>query len=332
MLEILKPGLETTVQELPGRIGHWEQGFPPSGPADPWSFRLANLLVGNDRDTAALEWQFVGPALRFHRACTIALTGADMAARLDDAPVPLWQTLQVRAGQVLACGAARTGARGYIAIAGGVHTPAVLGSRATFHMAGIGGLSGGALKIGEHVPLGETASPARLLQVAPAARPPVDPKDRTRREEQAIAAMLGPNDSWLDSEAIEMFFSSEWTVQARSNRTGLRLTGPEFTFSEQAYSKRPEHGRDPSNILDHGYPLGGISIAGQTAIVLIHDAPSAGGFIIPFTVPRCDLWRLGQARPNEKLRFRQVTIDEARAARRRLDELCSQRSLVDMTR
>jgi biotin-dependent carboxylase-like uncharacterized protein len=202
MLEILKPGLETTVQELPGRIGHWEQGFPPSGPADPWSFRLANLLVGNDRDTAALEWQFVGPTLRFHRACTIALTGADMAARLDDAPVPLWQTLQVRAGQVLACGAARTGARGYIAIAGGVHTPAVLGSRATFHMAGIGGLSGGALKNGEHVPLGEAAGSPGLLQVALAARPPVDPKDRTRREEQAVAAMLGPNDSWLDSEAI----------------------------------------------------------------------------------------------------------------------------------
>ncbi len=150
MLEILKPGLETTVQELPGRIGHWEQGFPPSGPADPWSFRLANLLVGNDRDTAA------------------------------HTPVPLWQTLRVRTGQVLTCGAARTGARGYIAIAGGVQTPAVLGSRATFHMAGIGGVSGGALKNGERLPLGEAASSRGLLQVAPAARPPIDLKDRTR--------------------------------------------------------------------------------------------------------------------------------------------------------
>src|SRR5260370_25110299 len=88
MFEVIKPGLETSVQELPGRIGHWEQGFPPSGPADPRSFRLANLLVGNDRDTAALEWQFLGPALRFHRHCTSALTGADLAGKLDDTPVP----------------------------------------------------------------------------------------------------------------------------------------------------------------------------------------------------------------------------------------------------
>src|ERR1700712_1972039 len=139
MLDIVKPGLETTVQELPGRVGHWEQGFPPSGPADAWSFRLANLLVGNNRDTAALEWQFVGPTVRFHRDCTIALTGADTAAKLDDAAVPMWETLSVKAGQVLACGAARTGARGYVAVSGGIATEPVLGSRATFHMAGVGG-------------------------------------------------------------------------------------------------------------------------------------------------------------------------------------------------
>ncbi len=109
MFEVVKPGLETSVQELPGRIGYWEQGFPPSGPADAWSFRLANLLVGNDRDTAALECQFIGPTLRFARDGLIALTGADMAAKLDDAPVPTWQTIPVRAGQVLALGPAKSG-------------------------------------------------------------------------------------------------------------------------------------------------------------------------------------------------------------------------------
>jgi biotin-dependent carboxylase-like uncharacterized protein len=331
MLDIVKPGLETTVQELPGRIGHWEQGFPPSGPADAWSFRLANLLVGNDRDTAALEWQFVGPTVRFHRDGAIALTGADMAAKLDDTPAPMWETLNVRAGQVLTCGAARTGARGYIAVSGGITTEPVLGSRATFHMAAIGGTGNGALKKDDRVPLGEPTTPFKRLRVAESARPPIDPALRISATSKCVAAMLGPNDAWLDPHAINMFFESEWTVQARSNRTGLRLTGPEFTFSERAYSKRPEHGQEPSNILDHGYPVGGISVAGQTAIVLIHDAPSAGGFIIPFTVPRCDLWRLGQARPNEILHFRRVTMSEANAERRRMDALCTPTALIETT-
>jgi biotin-dependent carboxylase-like uncharacterized protein len=330
MLEILKPGLETTVQELPGRIGYWEQGFPPSGPADTWSFRLANLLVGNRRDTAALEWQFVGPTLRFDQDCAIALSGADSAATLDNVPVPLWQTIAVRAGQVLHCGAARSGARGYVAVSGGVRSPAVLGSRATFHMAGIGGLSAGSLKKGERVPLGEPVSAPRIMQVANSARPPVAIENRIDFNMQTVAAVLGPNDDWLDANGIATFFASEWLVQAQSNRTGIRLKGPEFTFSEKAYTKRPEHGHEPSNILDHGYPLGGISIAGQTAIIFVHDSPSTGGFIVPFTVPRCDLWRLGQARPNEKLRFRRVTLDEANAERRRLDALCSEESLVEL--
>jgi biotin-dependent carboxylase-like uncharacterized protein len=330
MLEIIKPGLETTVQELPGRIGHWEQGFPPSGPADAWSFRLANLLAGNARDTAALEWQFVGPSLRFERDCAIALTGADMDAKLDDKPAAMWRTLTVKAGQVLACGAAKTGARGYIAISGGVTTASVLGSRATFHMAGIGGVSNGALKKGERVPLGDESGVAPRMQVPENARPPIDARLRAG-DSAFIAAMLGPNDEWLDAATIDRFFDSTWTVQARSNRTGLRLTGPEFTFAPRAYEKRPEHGQEPSNILDHGYPVGGISVAGQTPIVLIQDAPSAGGFIIPFTVPRCDWWRLGQARPNEGLRFRRVTMEEANAQRHRLDALCTSATLVDAT-
>ena len=148
--EVVAPGLETSVQELPGRLGYWEQGFPPSGPADVWSFRLANLLVGNPRDTAALECQFWGrpcascamarsrsPAPR----CRPSLTASP--SRCGDHPGPN--------GQVLACTGARTGARIYIAFAGGIDTPPVLGSRATFHMAGVGGVDGYALKAGQAI-------------------------------------------------------------------------------------------------------------------------------------------------------------------------------------
>jgi 5-oxoprolinase (ATP-hydrolysing) subunit C len=324
MFEVLKPGLETSVQELPGRIGYWEKGFPPSGPVDSWSFRLANLLAGNDRDAAALECQFIGPMLRFGRDGFVAITGAEMAPTLDGVAIPQWRTHAVRAGQELALGHARSGVRSYIAFAGGIDTPQVLGSRATFHMAGVGGVGGYALKANQTIPLGPLPSTVTLRAVPEADRPAIaSPGIRF------IECMPGPNDDWLDSAAVDRFFAAEWKVQAKSNRTGIRLTGPEFTFSERALRKRPEHGRDPSNILDHGYPLGAVNLAGQTPIVLINDAPSTGGFINPFTVPSAAFWKLGQLRPNDVLRFTRVALKEAQDLRRALDRLCTPASLVE---
>ena len=174
MLKVIKPGLETTVQDWPGRIGYWEQGFPFSGPMDDWSFRLANLLVGNAPDAAGLECQFTGPTLRFGRDAVVAVTGADMQPTLDNAPAPMWESFVVRAGQVLTLGYARLGARAYLAVAGGIDTTPVLGSRATFHQAGIGGLDGYALKAEQGLPLGDdngTGTPGR--RVRPECRPPL---------------------------------------------------------------------------------------------------------------------------------------------------------------
>jgi len=127
MLEVLKPGLETSVQDYPGRIGYWNQGFPPSGPMDSWSFRLANVLVGNAPGAAGLECQYIGPTLKFGRDAVIAITGADMAPKLDGITVPLWESVPVQAGQVLAFAAARVGTRAYLAISGGITTEPWLG-------------------------------------------------------------------------------------------------------------------------------------------------------------------------------------------------------------
>lgn len=325
MCEVIHAGLETSVQELPGRIGFWEQGFPPSGPVDSWSFRLSNLLVGNHPDAAALECQFLGPTLLFARDNFVAITGADMTPTLNGGAVPMWRTLQVRTGDVLALRGARAGARSYIAIAGAIDTPPVLGSRATFHMAGVGGVSGFALKKGQSIPLGTPPHNVRLREVSPDHRPPI----RAARD-WTIECMLGPNDDWLDPESLTTFFAANWTVQAKSSRTGIRLTGPEFVFSKRAYDKRPEHGQDPSNILDHGYPLGAVNLAGQTPIILINDAPSTGGFINPFTVPSAAFWKLGQALPHQILHFSKVTLDEAQALRRDLDARCSLASMRDL--
>ena len=308
---VIKPGLQTCVQELPGRIGFLEQGFPFSGPFDAWSFRQANLLVGNDRDTAALECQFLGPTLTFQSDCRIGITGADMRPELDGEAVPMWTTTEVRAGQELALGAAIVGARSYIAVSGGIATEPVLGSRAVFHQAGVGGC---ALVAGQDVPLGNGTEANEIFTIPEARRPVI-----TSEKRWSIEALKGPNDDWLSEDMIETFFSADWKVQAKSSRTGIRLTGPEFAFSERALNKNADHGHDPSNIIDHGYPLGAVNLAGQTPIILVHDSPSTGGFINPFTVASAALWKLGQVKPNEVLNFRCIDRAEATDLRAGID-------------
>jgi biotin-dependent carboxylase-like uncharacterized protein len=321
MFEVLKAGLETSVQDLPGRIGFWEQGFPPSGPMDSWSFRFANLLVGNDSGAAALECQFVGPTLRFERACVIAVTGADMGAELDGSPLQVWESVGVRSGQVLSLGAARTGARAYIAFSGGIDVPPVMGSRSTFHMAGVGGVDGYALKSGQRLPLGRVPGTPGWRVPEPC-RPPI-----TCSRVWEIEVVPGPNDDWIDAAGHERFLTSDWKLSGKSNRTGFRLEGPRWTFTEKALRKLPEHGQDPSNILDHGYPIGAINLAGQTPIILVNDGPSTGGFINPYTVATAAFWKLAQSRPGDIYRFQAISLLDAQAARRRIDSLCRRERL-----
>jgi urea carboxylase len=315
MLEIVKPGLETSVQDYPGRIGYWAQGFPPSGPMDSWSFRLANRLVGNPPGAAAVECQFLGPTIRFRNETLVAITGAEMDPRLDGEPVPMWETVGVRAGQELALTFARAGARAYIAIAGGIDTPLWLRSRSTFHKAGVGGMGGHAVKAGQVVPVG--AAPQRVsLRVPEARRPPI-----SRDKRWVIEAVRGPNDDWIDDASHERFATTEWKLSGKSDRTGFRLEGPEWTFTAKALNKAPEHGSEPSNIIDQGYPLGAVNLSGQTPIILVHDGPSMGGFICPYTIASAAFWKLGQSKPGDVYRMKVITVAEAQALRRELDRL-----------
>lgn len=321
MLEVIKPGLETSVQDYPGRIGFWNQGFPPSGPMDSWSFRLANVLVGNEPGTAALECQFVGPALKVQRDGVVAVTGGDMQPKLDDQPVAMWESIAVEAGQTLALSFAKTGARAYVAIAGGIATTPWLGSRSTFHKAGVGGMDGHALKAGQVVPVGEaTGKPGR--RVKESARPTIATDKRW-----TIEAVPGPNDDWIDEAGHQRFLSTDWKLSSKSDRTGFRLEGPDWTFTEKARDKTPEHGAEPSNIIDQGYPLGAINLAGQTPIILVNDGPSMGGFINPYTVPLCAFWKLGQSKPGDVYNFKAVDVDEAQAISARIRDLCTETSI-----
>ena len=322
MIDVVVAGLETSVQDFPGRIGFWNQGFPPSGPFDSWSFRLANLLVGNPAGAAGLECQYVGPTLKFTQAAVIAVTGADMTATLDGTPVPLWQSVAVKADQVLKMGPAKSATRAYIAIAGGIDTVPWLGSRSTFHKAGVGGLAGSALKKGSQIPVAYAAgTPGR--RVKPGCRP-----EFSSNKQWQIEVVLGPDDDWIDEAGQARFLGSDWKLSGKSDRTGFRLDGPQWTFTAKAYDKLPENGSEPSNIIDHGYPLGAINLAGQTPIILVSDGPSMGGFINPYTVPSAAFWKLGQSRPGDIYRFKAVSVDEAQALRRTLDALCSESSLA----
>ncbi|MCL4188461.1 MAG: biotin-dependent carboxyltransferase family protein [Rhodobacteraceae bacterium] len=325
MLKVIKPGLETSVQDWPGRIGFANQGFPVSGPFDSWSFRLANLLVGNPPGTAGLEAQFLGPTLAFTDDRLIAVTGADMRPTLDGVPLPMWESVAVTAGQVLALGPARSGARAYLAVAGGIATPPMLGSRATFHKAGVGGLGGHALSEGAGLPLGPAPRPGAApgRRVAPGARPPIG---QGKRHE--VEAVRGPNDDWIDDAGHATFYGTDWVLTGRSDRTGYRLQGPVLSFAGRARDKPVEHGAQPANIIDQGYPLGAVNLAGDTLIILVQDGPSMGGFINPWTVPYAVFWKLAQARPGDILRFREVGVEEAQALARDLGRKCTPAAIV----
>lgn len=321
MLEVIKPGLETSIQDWPGRYGFLNVGFPWSGPMDAWSFRLANCLVGNAPGEAALECQFIGPTLKFHRATVIALTGAEMQGKLDGVPLPLWESIAVNAGATLEMRFAKTGARGYLAIAGGIQNEAFFGSRATFHKGGLGGMEGHAIKAGQTIPVGVGASKAGR-KVRLSARPPLV-TDKCWQ----VEVVAGPNDDWIDAAGHARFLATDWKLSSKSDRGGFRLEGPEWTFTHRAHHKLPEHGSDPANIVDHGYPVGAINLAGQTPIILVNDGPSGGGFINPYTVPQCAFWKLGQSKPGETYRFNVISVVEAQSRARALTALCTESSI-----
>ena len=322
MFEVIVPGLETSIQDYPGRIGFWNQGFPPSGPMDSWSFRLANLLVGNEIGAAGLEVQYMGPTLKFQRDGVIAITGADMQPKLDGQPAPMWESIAVKAGQTLALTSSKVGVRSYIAIAGGVDTPPWLGSRSTFHKAGVGGMQGRALQKGQVVPVGKgKGTPGKK------AKPECRPTFATDKI-WTIEVVAGPNDDWIDEAGHKRFLSTDWKLSSKSDRTGFRLEGPQWTFTEKAYKKAPENGAEPSNIIDQGYPLGAINLAGQTPIILVNDGPSMGGFINPYTVPSAAFWKLGQSKPGDIYRFKSISVDEAQVLRKNLRAMCGPSSIA----
>jgi biotin-dependent carboxylase-like uncharacterized protein len=283
----------TTVQDL-GRPGHLRVGIPASGPMDREAFLLANRLIGNADNAAGLECTLIGPRLAFTDERLIAITGADMAPLLNGAPAPTWEGLRVRAGDVLRLGAARSGVRAYVAVAGGIETPPVLGSRATYVRGRLGGVEGRALRKGDRLPLGPTTA-ARPRRVPPERVPP-------HGDEPEVAVVLGPQDDRFTARGISALFEAPYEMLPQNDRMGARLRGPFI-----------EHTRG-HDIISDGVALGGIQVVGDgQPIVLLADRQSTGGYTKIGTVCSFDIGRIAQTRPGGRIRFRRVTVAEAHA-------------------
>ncbi len=316
--EMLDGGTQTTIQDYPGRLGYWHVGVPPSGPMDTLAFRIANRLVGNSEDAAAIEMTTMGARLRFDADALVALTGAEMGAMLDGEPVLRWQSFPVSAGSTLRLGAVKNGgARAYLAIAGGIDVPRFLGSRATFMLGGFGGHAGRTLRAGDVVHFlpatGASAAPkmtnASLGSVQPA---------YTRQWE--IGVLYGPHGEpdFFTLADIEMIFSTDWRVHYHSDRTGVRLVGPK---PQWARTDGGEAGLHPSNIHDNAYAIGSIDFTGDMPILLGPDGPSLGGFVCPAVVIEAERWKLGQLKAGDTVRFRRVTLKQAERMESQLEQV-----------
>ena len=297
-LEVLEAGLLTTVQDE-GRPGWRRTGVGGSGAMDGPALRAANLLVGNAAGAAGLECTIAGPRLRFLAATHFALTGGDLSAVLhrDDLgawPVPRAARVLARAGNVLAFGARRSGSRAYVAFAGGIDVPPVLGSRSTDLTAGFGGVGGRALRAGDLVAFGRPsggAEPGSALETAASG-------------EATVRAVLGPQDDHFSPEALAALLGAPYTLAPESDRVGLRLLGPRLAH------------RGAAEIVADGMVPGCVQVPpdGQP-IVMMAGGPVTGGYPKIATVVGADLPALAQLVPGEgRLRFRAVSVEEAQEA------------------
>ena len=315
-IEVLKGGIETTVQDYPGRLGYWDLGIPPSGPLDDYSFRLANVLVGNRPNEAALEVTAGLFSMKVKSQCLLSVTGADMQPKLNDSLVTMWEGFLAREGDVFSLGIAKSaGFRAYVAIAGGIDVPSYLGSKSTFAAGAFGGHEGRILKTAD---LLKTGRPAVDIQGASGRRVKSDtvPKFSNTFE---VEAMLGPQASpdFVTEEDVQAFFSEVHKVDRNSNRLGYRLTPRKWSWARQDGGVAGKH---PSNIIDNGYTVGSLNISGDQPIILMRDGPSAGGFICLCCIVTGALWKVGQAAPaRDSLKFKMVSHQEAIELRKTIE-------------
>ncbi|MEK6629821.1 MAG: biotin-dependent carboxyltransferase family protein [Acidobacteriota bacterium] len=293
-IDVLDGGMLTTVQDT-GRAGSQRYGVPVSGAMDGFALRAANRLVGNAAGAAGLEMTLTGPELRFESTAIVAITGADLAPQIDGEPVANWRTLRVRAGSVLSFAGVRDGLRAYLAVAGGIDVPIVLGSRSTYTRSGLGGFDGRALRTGDRVPVGENQSGLSPKMFAM-------PAHEVPRYGHActVRVILGPQDDAFSDDGRGTFLDASYTLTTQSDRIGCRFQGPPI---------RHHAGAD---IVSDGTVFGAIQVSGDgMPIVLMADRGTTGGYTKIATVITADLTKIAQAIPGDRVRFTAVDLEAA---------------------
>ncbi|HEV3472089.1 MAG TPA: biotin-dependent carboxyltransferase family protein [Actinomycetota bacterium] len=308
-------GLLTTVQDL-GRYGYQKVGVTPGGAMDGFSLRLANILVGNPEEAAALEITLRGPTVEFTSHALIALSGANLSPKISDLDIPLGRAVAVRRGSLLTFGRAVSGCRGYLAVAGGIDVPVVMGSRSTYLRAGIGGHEGRALRAGDELPIGAASQLATTtVQEALSVDDPlpfalsdryVDRDDaRLVRAGRAIRCVRGPHLDLMDDEDRQTLWASAFQVSTEADRMGYRLVGPSLSSAR---------GR---GLVSSAVTMGAIQIPpGGEPIVLMADRQTTGGYPVVGQVITADLPLVAQMKPGDELTLAQVDIAEAQEAMR----------------
>jgi len=306
-LKIISHGLSTSIQDL-GRPGYFHLGIPIGGAMDRFSVRVANMLVGNPEDAACLEVVFLGPKIEFTKTAIVAVTGAELPARIDGELQESWSSFEVKAGQTLSFDFLKSGARAYIAVSGGIDTPPALGSRSTYPIGALGGINGRNVETGDELPVGTSSNAKAGLTIAPAMR---------RLPSTPAQLRVLPGLYWhrITEESGEGFFEDEWQVAPEADRMGYRFKGGrplEFVDREQPFGA----GADPSNIVDGCYCYGSIQVpGGKEPIVLHRDAVSGGGYFTLGAIISADMDFIGQLQPHTPVKFVKTDMGGANSAR-----------------
>ena len=307
-ITVLNPGLLTTVQDM-GRVGYQQFGVSVSGVMDPRATSIANILVGNDEGEAVLECTMLGPQLRFDAPNCIAITGGDLGPTLDGKPIPNYCAVSVEAGQVLRFTGPKTGCRAFIAFAGGLDIPVVMGSRSTYMKAKIGGLEG--RKLAKDDVISFRAPRTQLKNM----------KDRNLypefvpREVYTVRVVMGPQDDAFTDAGVKTFLSETYTVTPEFDRMGCRLEGAVI-----------EH-KESGDIISDGIAFGAIQVpsAGKP-IIMLADRQTTGGYTKIANVITADFRLIGQLKAGDKVRFEKVSIAHAQ------DALLTQRAALRLLR
>ena len=299
-IEVLTPGLLTTVQDL-GRWGHQSSGVPVAGPMDPFAHRLANAIVSNPRAAATLEITLTGPTLAFHVGRAFVVAGAAFDLFVDHTPVHLDVVIEARAGSVLRFGARRSGARAYLAVAGGFDTPVVLGSRSTHVPSGMGGWQGRALRRGDLLPVGVPHATTPSTRRMTLGRGTLE--HDLQGDVPVVRVLVGPQDDRFAVDAFDALTASPYRVDSSSNRMGYRLVGSPLGHTNGA------------DIISDATPLGSVQVpASGQPLLLMADRQTTGGYAKIATVISADIGIAGQVAPGELLQFKPCSRSEALAA------------------